>query len=950
MGRAGRWRPSEGTTLGERHREQKWVRWEWVTLGAILAVAVFLRFFRLDVLPPGLHYDEAAYGMLATEMLQSGQPQIFFRAYAAREPFFVYLVAASIVALGHIPLALHLVAATVSSLTVLFTYLFGRLAFGRPAALLGSGLLAVSYWHVHTGRLAFRAITVPLMMAVTAWLLWAALRRNDVRWYAVAGLAAGVTFYTYIPARFLAILVPAFFLWQFLVNRGWWREHRRGLGVFCAVAVAVFVPLGVHYLRFPEDLFVRFDQSSVFTAGDGNALSSLVTNLLNTLGMFSFKGDVSFKYNLPGRPVFAWPAAGLFYLGTLVALARLRRPAHSFLLLWMAAFLLPGALTVESPHFLRTLGVAPPTHLLPAIGLLWAWDWLSRVWSRLGSWTRAPYALASLSVLWVGWTGVSTYRSYFDDWGRTSQAFYAMEGDVAAAAQYVATLPPGGRLYFAAEHYRHPSVAFLAGPAFDRLKWFDGREVLPLQPGATYIFPQQERPPEVSRFFPSGSLLAEGEGPDGQPAFAAYRLPPGPLRLEPQQELSANLGGAVDLLGYGFANQPQPGENLETVLYWRVRSHPTGSLQFSLQLVDGSGRRWGQRDPGSYLSDEWEPGETVVSWAKVPVDPTAPPGTYYLEFSLYDRQTLQALPVLDGTGRPQGQRVRSVAVQVPRRIDPLPASALPIQHRAPAALAEGVHFLGYNQRPDRLRAGGKLYATLFWQATSVPGRDYEPLLQLVGEDGRVWQEQAAPPAGGVLPTSSWRIGETLRDERELIIGGRLPPDTYHLRLALRDPAGAPVASPVVLLGSVQVEGRERSFAVPAMGRDRPAQLGEVADLLGYDLPAARLAAGKRLELTLYWRARGETDTGYKVFVHLLDGTNRIWGQQDAVPGGGALPTTSWVSGEVVADHYSFDVDAGAPPGRYWLEVGMYDPASGRRLPVPGEDGDRVLLAEVEVAR
>ena len=91
---------------------------------------------------------------------------------------------------------------------------------------------------------------------------------------------------------------------------------------------------------------------------------------------------------------------------------------------------------------------------------------------------------------------------------------------------------------------------------------------------------------------------------------------------------------------------------------------------------------------------------------------------------------------------------------------------------------------------------------------------------------------------------------------------------------------------------------------------------------------------------------------YTVFVHLIDGGNRIWGQRDSVPGNGTLPTTGWVEGEVIADEYEFTIKPDAPPGEYLIEVGMYDPQTGHRLPVLGgpRPEDRILLNEVIVVK
>jgi hypothetical protein len=62
----------------------------------------------------------------------------------------------------------------------------------------------------------------------------------------------------------------------------------------------------------------------------------------------------------------------------------------------------------------------------------------------------------------------------------------------------------------------------------------------------------------------------------------------------------------------------------------------------------------------------------------------------------------------------------------------------------------------------------------------------------------------------------------------------------------------------------------------------------------------------------------------------------------------------WVKGEVVTDRYGITVDPDAPPGEYVIELGLYDAATGDRLPVLDQQGlmldDRVLLARIEVNR
>jgi len=125
------------------------------------------------------------------------------------------------------------------------------------------------------------------------------------------------------------------------------------------------------------------------------------------------------------------------------------------------------------------------------------------------------------------------------------------------------------------------------------------------------------------------------------------------------------------------------------------------------------------------------------------------------------------------------------------------------------------------------------------------------------------------------------------------------------------------------------------------------RLGEAVRFLGYDLDRQEIHPGESLHLTLYWQAVSEMDTSYTVFNHLIDGGNRIWGHEDSIPGGGTLPTSSWIEGEYVVDVHEIPIRDDAPPGQYLIETGMYDLATMIRLPVLDAQGtvigDRILL-------
>jgi hypothetical protein len=115
--------------------------------------------------------------------------------------------------------------------------------------------------------------------------------------------------------------------------------------------------------------------------------------------------------------------------------------------------------------------------------------------------------------------------------------------------------------------------------------------------------------------------------------------------------------------------------------------------------------------------------------------------------------------------------------------------------------------------------------------------------------------------------------------------------------------------------------------------------------------------GDTIHVVITWEALAPPDDNWKVFVHLIDpATNQPIAQQDNPPLGGAFPTflwfPKWVAGQTVMDPYRIQVPPDAPPGEYWLEVGMYGFTSLQRVPLFDSEGnltgDRFILGTVRV--
>ena len=132
-------------------------------------------------------------------------------------------------------------------------------------------------------------------------------------------------------------------------------------------------------------------------------------------------------------------------------------------------------------------------------------------------------------------------------------------------------------------------------------------------------------------------------------------------------------------------------------------------------------------------------------------------------------------------------------------------------------------------------------------------------------------------------------------------------------------------------------------------RSLPVNFGHQFDFLGYEWLNQNLRPGEQVELLTYWRVRSRLDGQRKVFVHLLDAHSQVRGGHDGLDVG----SNSLQPGDVVVQLHRFSVSADAQPGKHQVEVGLYDPATGRRLDVLVNGvavADRLLLEAVAVTQ
>jgi 4-amino-4-deoxy-L-arabinose transferase-like glycosyltransferase len=925
---------------------------------AVCLVATGLRFYRLPELPVGLHYDEAANGILAGEIARGLNAPVFISAYTGKEVLFFYWAALWMRFLGVTLLALRLGAALIGVATVIATVwmayeLLHEETEGRWIALGAGGLLAVSFWHLVLSRYGFRAVGQPLLQALTVAALWRGLRTENRKWLMGAGLFCGLTAYTYLAARAFPIPLAGALVAFLVADRGRRRKRLAQLAIFIGMASLALAPLAWYWLTHPGSFMVRTEQVAA------DSWSEVWRGLVACLNMFFVEGDPYIRFNLPHRPLFQPGVAGLLMLGIgfgvrqVTCLGRTpdRRSAsltlasYTFLLLSIPVMILPSALATDeiTPSNLRTVGLLPFVYVFPALGLFVLKSVLRRGVERLtgvGIGGMAGQGLAMGLVILVLVLGTpATAGAYFREWASSAALYNAADGDMVHVADYLNEVDSGSTaLYVASQHYRHPTVAFLAED-YDRVQWLvDGQTlVFPSNEDALFVFPRSASKglAWVASVLPDDALVAAPSGPDQSPDFHAYRVC-GEGYPMPERSVRANFSDTVELLGYTAAAHPRSGGDVEVAVWWKVVGDAARQdYRPILRLADRWDFVWGESQPFHFPSEQWVPDRVVVDHFVLPMTPGAPPGEYHVRFGFYSPGGDVRLPVLDEDGAYGGTYVE-LPVTLDRAETPPRVEDLSIGNPLDVDIG-GLILLGNTMEATRIRPGERLYLTLFWQANEAPLAS-RPISLWLG-DAKLYD---GDPVCGTYPFGEWSPGEIVSDRYGPRIPLDMPPGDYRMEVRVADAA--------VDLGRLTVQQTDRVFDVPLMSYSVKARLGNRVELLGYDLSTDTVAPGETFVLTLYWRALVEMRTDYTVFTHLLAPDGSMTGQRDNPPVDGTYPTSLWVPGEVVRDVYEIPVHVEASAGgEHQLEVGMYVPATGMRLSVEGSGDNAVSLQTITVS-
>lgn len=447
----------------------------WLIL-VIAVIAVALRLWRLDTVPPGWRDDELINNLVISQKVLDGDWAFYYADASGHESLYHILSAATLALFGPGVPGIRLLPAILGTITVILTYLLADRLFGRKVAFLAAICLAVSFWSLMYSRIGIRHISLPVFMLGAFYAFWRGLtdvpkdvearessaaankdNRLGTFWFILAGLSLGVGFYTYFASRGVPVILLIFCLYLALFQRTVLKRRWKGVLFMFGLAAVMSLPLVITLMQQP-DTEARVEELAVplVQARDGD-FTPLRQHIVRTLSMFHGDGDDEWLYNIPFRPVFGPIGAVIFWLGVLTALWYALKPvlhsglkaargspmssnppleaACAFVLIWWLVGISPGFISVPAASLGHTIIAQSAVYILVALPLLPFSKLLLRRFP--GNKKRNTMLVAVLGALLIFSIALRDLPDYFQEWPSRGMTRFLYRAEIKELAGFL---------------------------------------------------------------------------------------------------------------------------------------------------------------------------------------------------------------------------------------------------------------------------------------------------------------------------------------------------------------------------------------------------------------------------------------------------------------------------------------------------------------------------------
>lgn len=389
----------------------------------LLVLAAALRLYRINQIPYGFYWDEAAitynaWGLAVWNRDEFGNKlPVSFKSFGDyKAPLTMYLLGGIYKVTGLHPEYLRILISLSGIGVVAVLYFLTKSfehhnKFPSGSTLAVTTFAAVAPWAVNFSRFGVEAMLALLLFLLGALLLEKSHQRPSYMYGATLFFVLCV--YTYHSAK---IVAPLYLLvWAISNCASIWR-HKITITLSSIIGLALLFPL-IQDTFFGQG-FER-GKSLIFFSGN---LSLLPQNLLSFLSLkfWIFGQDsIGLRHGVPGFGVLPKTVFVLMLIGIIVSI---KKKSSLFLIFWAFIGLLPSILSTDAPHAIRSLMALPPLLLLAALGF-----------------QVVPKALKALSMLLLSIETVFYLSTYFGSYAiQSATAFQYGYKDAILTAETIA--------------------------------------------------------------------------------------------------------------------------------------------------------------------------------------------------------------------------------------------------------------------------------------------------------------------------------------------------------------------------------------------------------------------------------------------------------------------------------------------------------------------------------
>ncbi|EKD90455.1 MAG: glycosyl transferase family 39 [uncultured bacterium] len=390
-----------------------------ILLILILIIALFLRVYKLDQIPPAISWDEAAVGYNAYTIANWGRdewgnflPLVFKSFEDYKHPVHIYITAIFVKILGLNEFSTRLPAAIFGTLNVLLIYLLGKRFFkSELLGIITAFMLAFSPYALQFSRFNHELQFVLFFFMLGLYLFFKGLEKKNF-YLTLSFLSFGICLITYHSAK---IIVPLIFTLLIIL---YFKELIKikfyfYLGLFILllfVGIIAFNPALLGAARIKQTGFGEkdFKQTQIYqtTKNENLARLEIIYNqyLLHFQPKYLFEsGDQNGRHSSQVVGEF-YKIDLIFLVIGFLALLYKRSKTSLIILTWALLALIPSAVAKEAPHAARAGFMLGSFNLIAAYGLYYLINFVKVNYIKVG---------ILIFVLGVNLVLFNTYFTYY---------------------------------------------------------------------------------------------------------------------------------------------------------------------------------------------------------------------------------------------------------------------------------------------------------------------------------------------------------------------------------------------------------------------------------------------------------------------------------------------------------------------------------------------------------